>query len=246
MEIVTLEKLRYEVYEQLQIKSDDSEVSSRYVDRLIHQKRSTFVHNYLSGLRGPIPSKLIQQIPCIEMEVTTSATCCSPMYAEGCKVVIKSKKPVPQFISYGDGQAITSITANDFMYLPHNKNVRIDSLPFIGNGRFNKNQLYFFILDGYLYGVSRDETIGLIEIVTMTGVLENPSNAGDYICGGQPCWTSSDSQYPLEDWMWDLIKKVIYQEISTKQSTPTDTLKDNKDQANQQPVEIPRGGQGGS
>ena len=82
-----------------------------------------------------------------------------------------------------------------------------------GNGRFNKDQIYSFYLNDYLYIISKSLKgyWYLISQVAVIGIFENPRDLGNFIhINGDPCW-SLDMEYPISLDLWNYIKDQIRQ-----------------------------------
>lgn len=232
--MASLSTLQYEVLENINVQIDDTNVTRRFITRLINEKRAKFLYNHLSGNRQ-LSSQITQPIRCLEMELTDKVDCCLDAYKSGC-LILRSVKQIPKIISYRNNLALTKIGSPDITEASFNI-VELDAIPTSGYGRFNKNVLYTFIFDQYVYVISRDQNAAnLIERVNVHAAWEDPTALKDFLaCDKLPCWTV-DAEYPLEDWMWNDMKPYIIQELIQKQSIPTDGLNDNQDTANTQPL----------
>lgn len=221
----SLKDLRYEILQSKKIQTAGSQVTPRFVDRLIHKYRSALIHNYLSSSKGINPS-LIQQIKCFGMEAVNADPCCTELIEGDC-MVLKSKTALPGFIPFMKNPGITAIKPNNVKAQSLNIS-SFGSIPYVGNGRFNSKEIYFFVINNYLYATSKESGVLLIDEVTLYGVLDDPSVAQNYVCGTEPCWTV-DSPYPIEQWMWEKIVPMIEKDILGVLTTPTDNTNDNQD-----------------
>jgi len=101
-----------------------------------------------------------------------------------------------------------------------------------GNGRFNKNQMYSFIFDDYLFVISKSVSNSwyLLTQAGIMGIFENPRDLGTFThVTGDPCWSLSQ-EYPISLDLWsymkDQIKKV---NIDTLLKIPVDRTNDDND-----------------
>jgi hypothetical protein len=199
--------------------SDDVKISDRQVEYWIHQTRSLLIHNEMVK-RNKINESFIQHIECVEMECVDSVECCD---IDSDCFILRSVKPLPQTIARGGRNAILSVESVD-------KKVSFSETAYFRT-RYNKFNKYtsdnrrWYIKDNYLY-ITNDL---LIEYVKISGIFENPSEAGDFkTCDGDACYTN-DSPYPVTMEMASNITDIVLrQKMGIARAMPNDEDNDAK------------------
>lgn len=180
--------------------SDDFKVSDRQILYWVNEIRSMLISQAIDK-RADIADVWLQSITCFEMELADISDCCE--VATGC-YGLKSVSQVPTTIGDDeliigvytiDGEVIDELTRQRSRYSKYNK--------------FTKAKAGWFIKDGYLYIVNNT----MLEMVTLSGIWEDPSDLAAFIsCADQPCW-SFDSDYPVSLKMASMITDIV---IKTK------------------------------
>lgn len=229
---MTLNQFVYQVYEALQINADDTTLDRRLIEDLIAEERALWIRNELNKNRS-IDSNIIQDLGCVEVIPIepTSAECCSLPEFGACKV-LRTKSTIPNSIELYQDKLITRvgpILLNGKRYTQ----LGLDAVPSAGHGRFNRNEVYYFLLSNHVYLFSRDPLFAkTVEVINLQGVFEDPREAARYKqCNGTPCWTP-DSKYPLNTWMWaQWIKPRVLEKLQTKLTLPHDLSNNAQDSA---------------
>jgi hypothetical protein len=214
------------------INSDDSTLDRRLIESIINEERALMIRRELNKNRS-IDDNLIQDLGCVEMDLSPPASqdCCD--VPPGCKI-LRSVKQIPNAIELYQDKMITRVAPKD-LTLPAFHLLELDAVPYFGNGRFNKNQIGVFVRNNYIFLISKREIDKLIDTITVQGVWEDPREAARFTtCDNQPCWTP-DSKYPLNTWMWaDPIKQRVLEKLRSRLALPRDESNNSQDNTSPQ------------
>jgi len=225
--MLTLTKIRAQIFEFLNQYSNYSNIEPRFIDDLVAQKRAIFARQDREKTRS-IDDNLIQDLGCIELELVSRIQCGCEEISSDCQI-LRSTVQIPNALEFYNDKAITRIASLDIM----DKAVLLmdyDQAIFWGNGRFNKSALGAFIRNNYVYIIyNKGAYHSLLEKINVQGVFEDPKAAAKFkTCEGVPCW-NVDSKYPLNAWMWEIIRPEIIKEIMIKYQLPVDLDNNAKD-----------------
>jgi hypothetical protein len=221
----------FQVYEALQISTDDTSLDKRLIKDVINQERANWIRKEHNKNRS-IDDNIIQDLGCVELEsVNRQSDRCCEVFID-CKI-LRSKHTIPNAIELNHEKIITRISAVDFMSIPIYF-IDYDHAIYYGNGRYNKKALGAFIKNNYLYIVYNKGSYNkLLQYVNVQGVFEDPTEAAKYInCETQqPCF-DWDDRYPINAWMWQtLVKPAVLNEFRTKRTLYKDENNNGKDDA---------------
>lgn len=139
--------------------------------------------------------------------------------------ILMSQRIVPTVVELYDRPCFTRVAPINRLgnnLLPF---VSITRMSFVGNGRFNANQLYTFQYNSYIGIYSPGNSTLLSNIFTyglnVSGVFEDPIEAGRYpevgdtqgLINGVSTtkYFDDDSEWPIHDWMVQYMKNSIMQ-----------------------------------
>jgi hypothetical protein len=174
--------------------SDDTEIDLRQIKFWINNQRALWIRNEVNKKRT-IDADLIQTL-CVELECVDASDCCD---VDLDIPILRSTKPLPETIEMHTKQAILRV------------DVEYDRIPWVGNGRFNKNMVFSFIHDNYVYVCSNNPAFNSLAAISVRGVFEDPEEAKNFkSCDdpNEPCY-SDDSPYPIKTWMIPALKETI-------------------------------------
>jgi len=224
--MLTLRDLHSQLDEMLNVNNSDSVFDPLYYTDLINEQRSLFIRNEYNKKRAIDPN-VQQEIPCLDLELVDPHNCCVEVPA-GCKI-LRTVSKIPNTIEFHQSKGITSvgpviITAKRFSLIDFSR------VPYIGNGRTTQKTIYAFLYDNYIYIVSKDPAVNLLEKISIRGIFEDPTALEAFVnCStGNSCW-SNDSPYPLNQWMWAYMKPQIIQTLLQKRQIPVDDNGNNDD-----------------
>src|SRR5689334_226174 len=104
---LTLNKMRFELLNILNLYSDDIDLDYRLIDQMILDKRVKYFINTYNKFTSAIPSVYYQEF-CLDVELVDSSECCTEL--TGC-YVLRSTTKIPQIISLSDGEVIARISS---------------------------------------------------------------------------------------------------------------------------------------
>lgn len=235
---MNLNELIDQIYESLQISSDDTSVDRRLIEAFINEERALWIRREHNKNRS-IDDNLIQDLGCVELELVepTSPDCCDLDLGE-CKI-LRSVLKLPNAIELNHDKMITRIGYINMTTKPWTL-LDLDAVPYFGHGRFNSTQIAGFLRSNYLYLFSRDESkMRTLEIANVMGVWETPRDVSNFrTCEDAPCWTSEDP-YPINTWMWsEFIKPRVLEKLAPKIAYPKDESGNAQD--NRPPQNLPQ------
>lgn len=206
--MATLNELIYDIWEIARPRiSDDDNFDKRQFAFWIKNTRALLLRNELNKNRTIDPN-LIQDLGCVELELADAADCCE--ITDGCKI-LRTKLEIPNTIELHNKTGITRVAPVNKLTVPFNF-VSYERAIWSGNGRFNKNQVFAFILNNRIYlKVGTSDIAKYITHINIQGVFENPTDAAKFHhCSGDACYTD-DSEYPVNNWMIETMKQMILQ-----------------------------------
>lgn len=215
-----------QVFENLNINSDDNVIDERLIIDLINNNFSVAKRNEYNRLRS-IDDSAYQIIPCFEMEIVEANLCCGELIT-GCKI-LRSKERLPDVIELHQKDGIDFIKPN-LLTAPNINYVTIDRIPYIKSDTISARLLYAFILDSYLYLYSANENYLLIDSVLIRAMFTDPFLAGSVGCNADSCF-NLDSTYPGSEWMWQtLVKPQVINELMNRHMLARDNEPNGKDE----------------
>lgn len=224
--MLTLRDLHSQLDEILNVNNSDSIFDKLYYTDLINEQRSLFIRNEYNKKREIDPN-VQQELPCLDLELVDPHNCCVEV-PFGCKI-LRTVQQIPNTIEFHHSKGITSvgpviITAKRFSLIDYKR------VPYIGMGRTTSKTIYAFLYDNYIYVISKDPSVNLLEKINVRGIFEDPTALSEFTdCSNNTsCW-SEDSSYPLNQWMWAYMKPQIIQSLLQKRQMPVDDNNNNDD-----------------
>ena len=184
--------------------SDDSAIDIRQIKYWINTTRALLVRQEMNKKRT-IDADLVQTL-CAALEEVTPSDCCVDL---PCDKVLRTVLEIPETIELYNKEAILRVAGINKLKKPFSY-VDYLRVPFVGSGRFNKDNIYAFIHSKhmYLYSPGNPE-YRFLESVSIRGVFEDPEAAGVFNeCNDSPCY-NDESQYPMKAWMIPALKELI-------------------------------------
>lgn len=220
--MASLNELTYQVIEGVRNDIvDDDVIDTRLIHDIIHGQRALWVRNELNKDRY-ISDVLIQRLNCVPISLVDAAECCD--FSSDCKV-LRTQQRIPQPISLHNKEAIVRVGPTILTLRPYSF-MSYDRALFFGNGRVNRRSKAAYLRDGYVYIVSKDPTVNLLQSVSIHGIFENPTEVSNVTsCEGSPCW-SVDDEYPITEWLWQYIRPEVQKIFLAKMNIPNDRSND--------------------
>ena len=224
-----LSKIIYDIKESLKEYTDYSELDNRYIIHLFNIKRAKYLRQQLNDLQRTIDLSITQTF-CEALEEVSINECNLDFV---CGKILRTKRKIPQALELHLKPAITAvkptnITSLPFNFLPKERALYHQFSPF-------KNSIYSFLNDdGYIYLISENKGLRLIECITVSGIFEDPLELSLFnnCCGCEtpsPCFDINTTNYPLQPHYIDLIKAEIVTELVYKYRIPEDKTNNSED-----------------
>lgn len=237
---MTGNELVYQIYEDLNIQSDDTDITDDYIIQLINQQRALWVANEYTPGRS-IDPKLIQDLPLTQTEkvstVLSSDTSNIGFTSEAW--YIRTVLEVPRVVETKRTLLYTRIgpadtTAIEYPLIP------FSLTNYSGYGRFNSDVPHAFYHNGRIYVTARNSEVHqFIKGMHIRGVFEDPVEAASFNLPSGECWTM-DQEYPLSERLFNYIKPQVLDQLRVRISTPSDDTNDASDSPTGNPPEMPR------
>ena len=211
--MLSLDDLHAQLDETLAINSVESSYSYEFYTDLINEQRSLWLRNEYNKNRS-IDPYIIQNLNCVELEHVNPIDCC--IEVPGLCQVLRTKKKIPNTIEFNFTKGIVAVGPAEITK-PRYILIDYSRVPYAGNGRTTKNAIYAFLYGGYMYIISKNPNVNLLQYITIRGLFEDPTSLGEFInCEtGNSCWKPSDP-YPINQWMWAYIKPIVIQYLMQK------------------------------
>jgi len=231
---MTLDKIIYDVREQLRQYTTDSEIDDRYIIHLFNLKRAKYLRQDLNNYQRTTDITVTQTI-CMETEVV-SANECNLDY--DCGTILRTKEKVPNPLELHIKSAITKVKPTTRLSVPFNF-VTKEKAVYSNFAPYSHGIYAFLDNDLHIYLVSTSPEINLIECISVTAVFENPLEMLNFntCCGCDeplPCFDIETTNYPLQPHYVDLIKAEVLKDLSLGLSIREDRENDADDEQEQE------------
>jgi hypothetical protein len=109
--------------------------------------------------------------------------------------------------------------------------IPLESVNYNGNGKFNKNLVFAFVLNNRIYLKSNDNNISLLEYINIRGVFEDPRLVKIYNnCGEEEDCFQDNDVFPMPKRMEVHIREKLIASYLRSEQLPKDLNNDSKDQ----------------
>lgn len=190
-------------------KMDNKYNDNRFLYELINTQRNTWLKNEMNKGRS-IEDNIRQSINGLELQVADAST--FPLIATNSRV-LRTIDKIPRTIERLHNDTILQVRNSNLVSQKYNY-VHRDKFPFVGNGRFNKSDIFITLYNDHLYVKLQKENpkIAMLTHLTIEGVFEDPREP--YYFKDEARKATYDvylEEYPLSRAMWTYIKGVILQ-----------------------------------
>jgi len=207
--MASLNKYIYDVRELLRNHNivDDDYLTNRMIEFWIISQRAMWIRRR-DRLFINIDHSLMQTIIC---EVDSVDRSFVPVMVPAEYRILRTTLKIPKLINFEAWDGIISCGPIDIV-APRFNHTEYEEAVRGGYGRFNKQQIYSFYLNDYIYLISkaRNNFWQLITQIATIGIFEDPREVGNFVhVDGTACWTEDD-EYPLSIELWNFMKSEIY------------------------------------
>lgn len=213
--------------------TDDDNIDIREIKQEIHIQRAIWMNKDVQGVDRR-KDVYMQDLGCFDLEAASSEDCCTDL-SIGC-TLLRIDEDLPEIMSL-DGIKRFIVAPVDKTQLYFSV-VPVKRIPYVGNGRFNKNTIFAFLHDDrvYLYQNQMTGELKMLGKVRIEAILKDPSLAAGYkLCSGGTCY-SDDDEYPIEDRLFGYFEDFIVQKYAQARMMPTDTKMNEKEDLSGQAV----------
>lgn len=222
---MTIDEITYDLLETVrgQVNKDD-EIDLRQIEFWVHNQRALWLKNELNKTLA-INTAYIQDLGKLDLEISPYEDLLNnrPEFK-----YLRTVRELPPFIRRFGKECIVrvgpiSLNSTAFTLIDAN------SMPFIGNGRFNYKNIFAFLLDRRIYITFRENNTlsNVLNNLRVHGVLENPLDAENYVNpDGTPVW-SRTKEYPIGRDLYNYMKaEVMKLDFKIKSTAPSDKIGD--------------------
>lgn len=226
--MATLNEITYSVLSPVRpYMTGDSHLTIEKVQYDIKNLRSRLIRNEQNKNRT-IDSALIQTLGCVPVKAVDASECCT--VKTNC-YVMRTVDKIPNAIELHRKKLITRVGPVNITSKPYSFITYTES-QWAGNNTFTKNDIYAFLLNGYIYLKSNNPDIYALKYINIQGVFDDPTALADYACneeGTVKCY-DEDQPYPINDWMVSYIEDMLQEKYLKQYSYPADKANDATDQ----------------
>ena len=205
---------------------DNTEMDDRIILDWINSQRALWLKNELNKGRS-IEDNVKQTIDGIELEVV-NASSFSPVYASD--YLLKSKQQIPKMIELSHYFGHLLIRNSNIRSVRYNY-VHRDRIPYVGNGKFNKDKIFVTLYNNFLYVMTtrQNPKINLLTHLSIESIFEDPREPYYYSSKGKELnYDVRAEEYPISKTMWDYMVNAIIQTkgnlFVNNQTLPTNEL----------------------
>jgi len=212
---------------------DDDLLTDRQIEFWINAQRSLWINrrdSAYTGIDHSFRQILVEDV--ISIDRSMIPTDVPAQYR-----ILRTSRKLPQLINFKTWDGIVSAGPVD-LKMPRFNHKEYREAVSSGNGRFNKEQVFSFMFDDYLYIVCQSvkNYWYLISQVGVIGIFENPREVGNFKhVTGEACWSLND-EYPISLDLWNYMKDMIIKgNIDILVKTPVDKANDDNSTSNDRP-----------
>lgn len=188
---------------------DDVIVDDRLIKRWLDSQRALMIKNKINA-GETIDDNITQTISYIELMVAPSSMV-KEIKSPGRFLVTAAR--LPKFIECTNKVLLTSVRIPELDGYEIST-VRRDEIRHVGNGVFNRSDVYGFLYNGYYYIKIPEANFkaSLITHVAIDGVFETPSDLAYYkYTDGTRAYKEEYDHYPISDTIWEYLLGAIMQ-----------------------------------
>jgi len=225
---VTLNEIAYSILETIRGKiGDDDNISTDQIKDMVHSTRARLLKQKFDKNLRVIDDGYTQSLGTIELELVDSSV--HPTIPSD-KFMLKTTVDIPETVDRRNYEGtFTRIGPADRLSKKFNL-VSYDRAIASGNGRFNRNEVYAFLLDSRIYLISNSIYHKPIQYIDVIGVFQNPTQVAQFNDSNGDSLYSDDGRYPISRAMRDDLENIIIKErIAPQSQAASDVVNDGTD-----------------
>ena len=221
--MISRNEIVFDVFEQLRSHiGDDDDIDLRQIEAWVKDYRADFLKQRFDRDPYDISPTFIQYLFQLDVEKVDSSSVTS--YNSG-RYLMKTVDTVPNTIKRnGYGHSLLHISSSDklnhsFTITTHSKAISS------GNSRFNRNEIFAFPYNGYIYFYSKGDAFKTIYHVDIQGVAEDPQEW--YLAGqSSSAYTGNENYYTSRDLKRYIVQSILKDKYQININSPSDKKDD--------------------
>ena len=225
---VTLNQIAHSIFDSVRGKVvDDDNISIDQIKDMVHSTRARLLKQKFDRNLRVIDDNFTQSLGSIETELVDSSI---HLTIPSERNMLKTILDIPETVDRRNYEGtFTRIGPADRLSRKFNL-VSYDRAIASGNGRFNRNEVFAFLLDNRLYLISNSIYHKPIQFIDVIGVFQNPTQVAQFKDVAGNSLYSDDGRYPISRAMRDSIESLIIKErIAPESKAPSDVINDGTD-----------------
>jgi hypothetical protein len=225
---VTLNDIAYSIFESIRGKiGDDDNISMDQIKSLIHSTRAMLLKQKFDKNLRVIDDVFTQSLGALETEQVDSSIH-PDILSE--KYLLRTLLEIPETVDRRNYEG-TFTRIGPAERKSHKFNlVSYDRAIYSGNGRFNKNEIYAFILDSKIYLISNSIYHKPIQFIDAIGVFQNPTQVAMFKDQNGDSLYSDNGRYPISMAMRNMLEEMIVKgRMAPQSAVPSDVVNDSTD-----------------
>ena len=225
---VTLNQIAYGIFETVRGKIvDDDNISIDQIKDMVHSTRARLLKQKFDKNLRVIDDVFTQSLGSIETELVDSSI--HPTIPSD-RTMLRTLEDIPETIDRRNYEGtFTRIGPADRLSTRFNL-VSYARAIASGNGRFNRNEVFAFLLDSNIHLISNSIYHKPIQFIDVIGVFQNPTQVAQFTDIAGNSLYSDDGRYPISRAMRDDIENIIIKErIAPQSQVVSDVINDGTD-----------------
>jgi hypothetical protein len=225
---VTLNQIAHSIFETIRGKvGDDDNIDIDQVKDMVHNTRAMLLKQKFDKNLRVIDDVFTQSLGSIETEQVDSSIHPSILSE---RFMLRTLEEIPETIDRRNYEGtFTRIGPADRLSTRFNL-VSYGRAIASGNGRFNRNEVFAFLLDSKINLISNSIYHKPIQFIDVIGVFQNPSQVAQFTDVDGNSLYSDNGRYPISRAMRDDLENIIIKERLAQQSqVPSDVVNDGTD-----------------
>lgn len=225
--MVTRNELVYDIFESLRAHiGDDDDIDIRQLEVYVKDYRAEFLKQRFEKDPFAIDASVIQHTGVLSVEkVDSSLLPAGSGYQTSNKSILKTTLKVPNTIRrighIGTWTHIGSADLLDSSFTLKSYTDAIDS----GHGRFNRDEVFVFLYNEYLYFISKGDTFKTIYNIVGSGVFSDPREAY-LLANNTTIYTGDENYYTPRDLKARIIASILKDKYGLVINPPVDNTDD--------------------
>lgn len=197
----SLNELTFACMNTIRARSNSNDpISTRLIEFHIKNARAFLIRQ--DSNKSYVPdTNIVQRLVTDVIKVDSADSCVAN---SGC-YIFRTKVKIPSLVETSHSQLLTRVGPIDLKSKPFSL-IPIARVPFITFNRFNTNQIFAYLDNGYVFFISKN--LILLKKVAISGVFEDPELLANFACGTDKCY-SKDSAFPIKHSMVNAIKDIV-------------------------------------